>query len=70
MIDTGASISFYSQQVLDSLRSHQNLQHHDIQSYNRKLVVSLGDGSTSTAEESVDISVDVQFSTVELQSTG
>ena len=65
MIDTGASVSFCSQQVLDSLRTHPNLQHQDIQSYNRKLVVSLGDGSTATAEESVNINL--QFSTDELQ---
>ena len=65
MIDTGASVSFCSQNILDSLRTHQNLQHHDIKSYNRKLVVSLGDGSTATAEESVDINL--QFSTDELQ---
>jgi hypothetical protein len=65
MIDTGASVSFCRQQVLDSLRSHRNLQHQDIQSYNRKLVVSLGDGSTATAEESVNINL--QFSTDELQ---
>ena len=51
MIDTGASVSFSSQRVLDSLRTHRNLQHQDIQSYKRKLVVSLGDGSTATAEE-------------------
>jgi len=51
MIDTGASVSFSSQRVLDSLRTHRNLQHQDIQSYKKKLVVSLGDGSTATAEE-------------------
>ena len=65
MIDTGASVSFCSQNILDSLRTHQNLQHQDIKSYNRKLVVSLGDGSTATAEEGVDINL--QFSTDELQ---
>jgi hypothetical protein len=67
MIDTSAPVSFCNEQVLDSLRSHQNLQHQDIhvQSYNRKPVVSLGDGSTATAEESVDINL--QFSTDELQ---
>ena len=65
MIDTGASVSFCSQKVLDALKTHRQLQHQDIQSYNRKLIVSLGDGSTATAEESVDINL--QFATDELQ---
>ena len=65
MIDTRASVSFCSQHVLDSLRSHPNLQHQDTRSYNRKLAVSLGDGSTVAAEESININP--QFSTGELQ---
>ena len=64
VIDTGATVSFCSQHVLDSLRSYPNLQHQNIQSYNRKLVVLLGDGSTEMAEESVDINL--QFCTGEL----
>ena len=64
MIDTGASVSFCSQHELDSLRSYPNLQHQNIQSYNRKLVVLLGDGSAEMAEESVDINL--QFSKDEL----
>ena len=63
-IDTGVSVSFCSQHVLDSLRSYPNLRHQNIQSYNRKLVVLLGDGSAEMAEESVDINL--QFSKDEL----
>lgn len=63
-IDTGVSVSFCSQHVLDSLRSYPNLRQKNIQSYNRKLVVLLGDGSAEMAEESVDINL--QFSKDEL----
>ena len=55
MIDTGASISFTSQQVVDKLRANPLLQHTSIKSYDRKLIVSLGDGSTANASEGVDL---------------
>jgi hypothetical protein len=55
MIDTGASISFTSQQVVEKLRAHPLLQHTSIQTYDRKLIVSLGDDSTANASEGVDI---------------
>ena len=55
MIDTGASISFTSQQVVDKLRANTQLQHTNIKTYERKLIVSLGDGSTANANEGVDI---------------
>ena len=55
MIDTGASISFTSQQVVEKLRANPLLQHTSIQTYDRKLIVSLGDGSTANASEGVDI---------------
>jgi hypothetical protein len=55
MIDTGASISFTSQQVVDKLRANTQLQHTNIKTYERKLIVSLGDGSTANASEGVDI---------------
>ena len=55
MIDTGASISFTSQQVVDKLQENPLLQHTTIRTYDRKLIVSLGDGSTAKASEGVDI---------------
>ena len=55
MIDTGASISFTSQQVVEKLRANPLLQHTSIQTYDRKLIVSLGDGSTANASEGVNI---------------
>jgi len=65
MIDTGASVSFCSQKVLETLRRHQHLKHQDIKTYARKLVVALGDGSTATAEEGIKINL--QFATDDLQ---
>ena len=65
MIDTGASVSFCSQKVLETLRRHQHLKHQNIKTYARKLVVALGDGSTATAEEGIKINL--QFATDDLQ---
>jgi hypothetical protein len=57
MIDTGASISFISQLILvvNNLQANSNLKHEQIVTYERNLVVSLGNGSTATACQGVDI---------------
>ena len=65
MIDTRASVSFCSQKVLGTLRSHPHLKHQGIKTYARKLVVALGEGSTANAEEGV--SINLQFATDDLQ---
>jgi hypothetical protein len=65
MIDTGASISFTSQLVVNTLRGNPNLKHEKIVTYRRNLVVSLGDGSTATACQGVD--VQLNFATDNMQ---
>ena len=65
MIDTSASVSFCSQNVLETLRRHQHLKHQDIKTYARKLAIALGDGPTARAEEGLKINL--QFATDELQ---
>ena len=70
MIDTGASVSFCSQKVLDNLKTHPHLKHQVTKTYAKKLVVALGeyDGSTAKAEEGV--SINLQFATDEPGGTG
>ena len=52
---------FTSQQVVDKLQANPLLQHTTIRTYDRKLIVSLGDGSTANASEGVDIHRDIQM---------
>jgi hypothetical protein len=55
MIDTGASISFTRQLMVNNLRANPNLKHGKIVTYRRNLVVSLGDGSIATACQRVHV---------------